>query len=229
MDLSDPYILRLQLCKALYQGDSVMVRSLIHGAYQNGYAIETLADRIICPAMHDIGHQWEKGEIDILKEHRATQDVVSALYQLKGQISEQGNQPRPVAVGGAPEDDHYILASLLAKMTLQAGGWDAINLGPHTPFSAFQKTLIELKPTLVWISISHLADPEKFISEYVEFHKASARAGVAIALGGRGLTPEIVARLPCELHGENFARLATFAKSLFQLPMNPKRGRPCQV
>src|SRR5947209_10805534 len=94
---------------------------------------------------------------------------------------------RPVAVGGNPEGDHSLLANLLIQMVLLDAGWDAINLGPHTPLASFSVALSELKPRLVWLSASYLPEPERFLDEYGAFYKQAERAGVAVAVGGQAI------------------------------------------
>src|SRR4051812_34125888 len=60
----EPEALSQQLLTALKRGEGDAVRSLIHGAYQSGVAMETLADFVIAPAMNQLGHEWEAGRIE---------------------------------------------------------------------------------------------------------------------------------------------------------------------
>ena len=226
VDLTDPAAIRDQLIVAVEKLDAELVRTLIQGAYHRGYPIEVLADLAIAPAMHYVGHQWEKGKMPIAHEHRATQAIVSALYELKSQLRIQVDRERPVAIGGAPEGDHSILASLLAKLVLLDSGWNAINLGPHTPMIAFIDAVDELNPQLVWISVSHLDDVETFLRNYAEFYKYANKKGIAVAVGGYGLTEAIRSKMPYTTYGDGLSHLASFAKMLHRLPSRPRRGRP---
>src|SRR4051794_1779958 len=69
----EPDALSQRLLTALRRGDGGAVRALIHGAYQSGLALETLADFVIAPAMGQLGHEWATGRIEVLREHRGTQ------------------------------------------------------------------------------------------------------------------------------------------------------------
>src|SRR5262249_51810501 len=70
---ADPRLLAGQLLAALRQGDAAGSRRLVREAYQRGLAPAELADAVVAPAMAQLGHEWEKGRIDVLHEHRGTQ------------------------------------------------------------------------------------------------------------------------------------------------------------
>lgn len=228
-ETSDPSTILQQLIAAITAGDGDLIRTLIIGAYQNGMSVETLADRVISPAMGHVGHEWQAGRLAVMKEHRVTQAVVSVMYELRAYLRVNAAPDRPVAVGGAPEHDHYILPSLLAKLCLLDSGWEAINLGPHTPISALRSAVEDLKPTLVWVSVSHLQQPEVFVKEFNEFTAVAEAAGVAVAVGGRALPEQVRERLHYTTFGDGFNQLVAFARSLHRQRTRPKRGRPTNV
>jgi MerR family transcriptional regulator, light-induced transcriptional regulator len=222
----DQKVLSQQLVIALKRGEGDAVRSLIHGAYQSGIAMETLADFVIAPAMNQLGHEWETGRIEILHEHRATQLCISALYELKAVLEVQVDTDRPLAVGGSLELDHYVLANLLAAMVLLGAGWRAIDLGPNTPIISFRQALSELRPRLMWISVSHVADRDRFLAEYRELYQEAERAGVIVAIGGRALVASLRSAMPYTCYGDGLRHLAAFARSQHGTSGRPRRGRP---
>jgi len=223
-------VLLEELLLASRHGDNDRIRQLIHGAYRNGVSIESLADRVIAPALRQIGHDWQSGQIEVMHEHRTTQACLAALYELKAFLRANAQESRPVAVGGGPEHDHYLLPSLLAQLTLLDAGWEAINLGPHTPISAFITALDDLRPSLIWVSVSRLESPDAFLAEYNAFYKKAESRGVAVAVGGQGLCPVTRERMGYTSFGDGLTHLAAFARSLNARPCKPQRGRPpgCQ-
>lgn len=223
-DSAEPASFEGQLVEAIRAMDGGRIRAVIQAAYRARLPLATLADDVVAPAMRFVGDLWEHDRTDVATEHRVTQAVVAALYELRGQVLAHAARNRPVAVGGAPEGDHYILPTLLAKLTLAEAGWDAVNLGPNTPAGAFVAMIEKLKPRLVWLSVSNVRDT--FEREYREVYQAAAARGVAVAIGGRGLTPDLRAKLPYTTYGDGMAHLAAFARSLHPLPQRPKRGRP---
>jgi excisionase family DNA binding protein len=220
--------LREALYTAMLRGDAAEVRAFIRRAYEAGVPIESLADSVIAPLMERVGHGWETAGIDVWQEHRGTLLVAAALFELHAEISRRAEKNRPIALGGAPAADPYLLASLLAQLVLLDAGWDAVNLGPNTPLDSFVRAIRELKPRLMWLSVSHLEDPPAFIRDYRTMQAAAAECGTAIAIGGRALVEPVRAQLHYTSHGDGLSQLAALARTLHPRPRRPRRGRPPQ-
>jgi MerR family transcriptional regulator, light-induced transcriptional regulator len=219
------YLVR-QFQLAVSDVDGEQMRAILHGAYLAGVSIPTLADKVIAPVMVQVGEDWHSGKIDVSVEHRISQACMTALYGLQAMLKTTTADDRPVAIGGAPENDHAATASLLAKLTLLEGGWNAINLGPHTPAFAFRKAIDDLKPTLIWMTVTHLMQPDQFVADYTTLYNAAYSRGISVAIGGRGLTDQLRKRLPYTTFGDGFEHLAAFARSLHRRPARGQRGRP---
>lgn len=222
----DAELLSARLTAALRQGDGDSISALLTGAYKSGSPIEWLADQVISPAMAQIGHEWSTGEIGVMHEHRGTQLIAAALYELKLLVDANAERDRPVAFGGAIEGDHYLLPSLLAQMALTDNGWKAVNLGPNTPMESFTQALRELKPRLAWLSVSYLPDADVFRNEYGEFYHEAQSRGVPVAVGGRALPDEVRSAIPYTTFGDGLTHLVAFAQSIHPRPRPPRRGRP---
>lgn len=221
----DPTDTQGQFLAAVQQGDVELMRAILLRAYENGTGIDTLADRVISPAMQHVGHEWELGRLSVATEHRISQAVTAVIYELRTHLRANAETDRPVAVGGAPEHDHAALPSLLAKLTLLDAGWDAVNLGPHTPTFAFRSAIDDLRPALVWVSVTHVPDPDRLVAEFNALSDYADEKQVAVAVGGRGLTPGVRERLRYTTYGDGFAQLLAFARTLHRRRSQPKRGR----
>lgn len=215
-----------QFGDALLRGEAGEVRGLIRHAYQSGVAVETLADHLIAPVMQRVGHDWETQRIDVWQEHRCTRICAGALQELHGELEKRAEKNRPVALGAAPEGDFSELATHLAQLVLLDAGWQAINLGPNTPFASLARAMRELKPRLIWLSVSHEVDQNRFLQEYTRFQKEADRAGVALAVGGRALVQPLRSQMLYTTHGDGLSHLAAFARTLHPRPRRPRRGRP---
>ena len=221
---AEPKELAAQLLAALKQGDGSQARLLVQG-YRNGLTVADLADSVVSPVMAQIGHQWQEGSLDVLHEHRASQACAAALYALKSDLEQSVKTGMPVAVGGGPEGDPYLLANLLVESVLLDAGWQAINFGPHTPIASFRKALKEFRPRLLWLSISHLESPDDFSREYRDLYRDAEHSGTAVALGGRALTEEVRTGLPYTTYGDRMSHLSAFAHSLHPVTRRPPRKK----
>lgn len=211
--------------RALLEGDVTQVRTVILGAYRRGTSIEDLGDQTIRPAMARIGQDWATGRIDVMEEHRASQLCAAALFELKAVLEQRAGKNRPRAVGGTPEKDYSVLPTLLAQMVLLDAGWDAVNLGPNTPFQSFTKAINVLRPKLLWLSVCHLDADDEFVKGYMQLYQQAEKAGVAVAIGGRALIESLRSRIPYTTYGDGLGHLAAFARTLHPRPNPPRRGR----
>jgi methanogenic corrinoid protein MtbC1 len=145
---------------------------------------------------------------------------------LKEDLEARAEKNRPVAVGGAPEGDPYLLPTLLAQYVLLDAGWEAVNLGPNTPLASVAKAVKELRPRLLWISVSYLENREAFIEGYKDLYRVAERQGVAVAAGGQALQESLRSAIPYTTYGDGLSHLAAFARTLHPRPKRPRRGRP---
>jgi excisionase family DNA binding protein len=223
---ADPVPVADCLRDALLAGRGPEARAVVRRAYDSGMPVEVIADRVIAPAMAEIGHRWETARIDVWQEHRGTEVCAAALFDLKEQLESRAERNRPVAVGGAPEGDPYTLPTLLAQLVLLDAGWEAVNLGPNTPLASLTRAVLELRPRLAWLSVSHLRDEAEFVAAYGDFYRAAEEQGVAVAVGGRALGEGVRSSLIYTTHGDGLSHLAAFARTLHPRPKRPRRGRP---
>jgi excisionase family DNA binding protein len=214
------------LFDALVGGNGPVARSIIHRAYEAGLPIGALADHVIAPVMAQVGHQWETAELDVWHEHRGTQICAVALSGLKSELEARTERNRPVAVGAAPEGDPYALPTLLAQLVLLDAGWEAINLGPNTPLGSLAKAVRELRPRLVWLSVTHIRNDEEFRGAYPALYREAEQLEAAVAVGGQALGKTIRSTMSYTTHGDGLSHLAAFARTLHPRPKRPRRGRP---
>jgi excisionase family DNA binding protein len=223
---TDAAALAGSLLDALIGGSGPLASSILRRAYEAGLPVETIADRVVAPAMANVGHQWESAGIDVWHEHRATRLCAAALNDLRRDLEPRAERDRPVAVGAAPEGDPYTLPTLLAQLVLLDAGWEAVDLGPNTPLSSLTRAVRELRPRMVWVSVSYLPSEEEFLAAYRDFYQAAEQQGVAVALGGQALAGPVRSALGYTTHGDGMAHLAAFARTLHPRPRRPRRGRP---
>jgi MerR family transcriptional regulator, light-induced transcriptional regulator len=222
----EPATLVEQVQAVLERGEADTLRSLLQGAYQASMPMEQIADGVLAPVLERMGSDWAGGRLEIFEEHRQTQLCLAAVHQLTALVEANADKDRPVALGAAPEGDPYLLPTLLAQLVLLDAGWNAINFGPDTPLPCLREALLAYQPRLLWLSVTHLTEPENFSVEYQKLYLEAKKAGVAVAIGGQALAHGFQPPLPYSMTGQTLTNLADFARQLNPRPGPPRRGRP---
>jgi excisionase family DNA binding protein len=174
------------LCHFLSEGMAGEARGLILSLYLGGESVASICDGPIRSSMSQIGTLWKESVDGILREHRATDICLQALRQLRTFLETAVEQEqRPIAVGGAPSGDGYLIPSLAVATTLLEANYQAVNLGPDTPGDTFEQAIIQHQPKLVWLSISHVPEPEKLVREWTPIIHRLAQNHIPLIVGGR--------------------------------------------
>ena len=203
----------------LTEGDEEETAAALISAYLHGQSLASLFDRVVTPAMHQVGDLWYRGELTIADEHLATRTAIAALQKLRSVIHISPPNERRALVCGI-EGDLHELPVHLSHSLLEADGWDVINLGPNTPFFALSEVLAKHRPELLCISAKLIPDPDRLVRDYAQVRKAAAKLHSAIALGGDGFADRSMReRFPSEFYSKTFEQLLGFARSLI-----PRQG-----
>ncbi len=210
----------------LLQGREVEARGRVAGAWIAGHAVALIADELIRPVLAHIGTLWEHNDAGIYVEHRATQICLGALQALHGlALGEPAVQTvpdacpalKPVAVGGAPSGDPYLIAPLLAATVLGEAGFHAINLGPETPLPVLGLAAEQLDASLVFVSMGSLPI-ERTLRDLQQLADRLTANRIQLAIGGRFVDAGLAQRVPSAFIGRSFGELAAFARGLAQGP-----------
>lgn len=205
--------------------DSTFLQSLIDGgeeavtnvfitAHLNGKPLTEIIDRLVCPAMREIGELWHRNEISVAQEHLATRTVISALYKLRNALPVP-EMKNGLAVCCAMEGDFHELPTLLAQMAIENEGFEVINFGAATPLYSLADEVVRHSPNLVCISAAVITDLERLSRDYKNFREGIAKLKIPILLGGRVFEDEhILRRFKCEFYARCFTDVAEFVHKL---------------
>lgn len=194
LDVPQAVTARERLVDHLRDGDTSGACGWLAARYLEGATIAALADGPIRDAMHALGELWRHDDSGVFVEHRATDACLQAIAQLRGMMP-AASPSAPCAVGGAPAGDPYLIASQLAAMVAAEGGMRAVNLGPDVPAAALERAVTDLRPRLVWISVSAPLAPAR-VGALCRALEALPRS-IAIVVGGREASS---LRLPGRAH-----------------------------
>lgn len=136
--------------RALLDGDRRRAEALARAGLPQG--VPHVLERIVQPALYEIGALWERNQISVADEHAATalaQSVVALLYP---EFPWPQGAPRCL-VSCAPGERHAFGARMVADL-LALDGWDVRFLGADTAAPELGHRCAELAPRLVGLSAS---------------------------------------------------------------------------
>jgi methanogenic corrinoid protein MtbC1 len=121
-----------------------------------GMSLAALYQRVVTPAMHELGRLWEKGAITVADEHLATAITFRVLAVLRPPESiEQSFQPRsgkPRAMLAAVQGEQHALGLRMAADLLEDAGYQVGYLGADVPTEALLQAIVSLSPDLLGLS-----------------------------------------------------------------------------
>lgn len=141
---------------ALRAADVAGAYKVASGALERGMPLATLYQRVITPAMHELGRLWVAGAITIADEHLATaltHRVLAALRPLEIFDETLTAQPeRPRALLAAVKGEQHALGLRMAADLLEDGGYRVAYLGADVPTDALLQAVRGLSPELLALS-----------------------------------------------------------------------------
>ena len=198
---------------ALRDGRADVVRGIVVSQYLAGASPSALSDGPIAEALHEIGEIWRHDPAGVAIEHRATDLSIQALSVARSLVPPP-REGAPVAVGGAPPGDPYLLPSAMAAFVLAATGWHATNLGPDLPLDALAAAAERDRAALVWLSVGSDAAGERLAAQVPFLVERLSLSGARLVLGGRAVPRSLEVRDAAYRVGHTMAELEAFAREM---------------
>lgn len=201
-----------KLTDALIAGNHEVARSVVFDLYLFGRPIAEICDRIVTPALHTVGEQWEHGQAEVYQERRGIEICTRLLNEIL-RLTTPPAADAPLALGAALEGDHYTVCGLMCELVLRDAGWRAEWVGPHVPAASLVAAMQAKAPRMFWLCVGSPPERGHFLGEYGQLSDAATRVGATIAVGGRGLTPDLRQEMRFDRHCEDLRGLVEFAEA----------------
>jgi MerR family transcriptional regulator, light-induced transcriptional regulator len=153
---SDQTTLARSYLDALRAADVAGAYKIAAAALDRGTSLAALYQRVVTPAMHELGRLWEAGAITVADERLATavtNRVLTAIgpRQLL-ETSLRADAGRPIALLAAVEGEQHALGLRMAADLLEDEGYRTAYLGPDVPTDALLQAVRTFSPGLVGLS-----------------------------------------------------------------------------
>ena len=170
------------------------------------FGLEQVLSQVVLPTLKEVGDGWERGEIDISREHFASNLIRGRLLAL-ARFWGRGTGPLAL-LACAPGETHDI--TLLAfALVLRSHSWRILFLGADTPIATLAEAAETTRPAVVVVTSF---DPARLEAETSELGRLARLAPLALA--GPGATDELCARLGVRrLNGDLVAAAGEVARA----------------
>ncbi len=134
-----------QLLAVLLAGDEGASWQVVESALASGHEPSAVYSEMISPALREIGGKWERGEIDVADEHRASLIATRLVGRLSPRFHRRGRPKGTFIVAAAPGDFHSLAVMMLSDQ-IRGAGYRTVDLGGAVPVESLQRTVEETDP-----------------------------------------------------------------------------------
>lgn len=165
------------------------------GALAGGMTIPGLYQRVIAPAMHEVGELWSKGALTVADEHLATALTHRVLAALRppvwvgvGSEDDSGVSKGRVMLA-AVEGEQHVLGLRMAADVLEDAGFETIYLGADVPVGALLQALDSLSPDLLALTATMPELAPELDQVAAAVRRTHPRLGLLV--GGQAASPRV--------------------------------------
>jgi excisionase family DNA binding protein len=137
-----------RLYGAIVAGDETLARHDFD-RLAAGVPVIDLCERVVTPALRQIGEEWAAGALPIAAEHRA-----SAICErlISPRAHQPPGRPRGIAVTATPPGERHALPALMAAACLREDRWLVHHLAADLPVAEVTGLALEVGADLVVLS-----------------------------------------------------------------------------
>jgi corrinoid protein of di/trimethylamine methyltransferase len=193
------------LYAAVVEGDPDQARELAGQALDGGAEPLVLVDRVLSPAMDEVGQLYEAEEYfipDLVMAGEAMKAAMAVVGPALAEREQVRSSPGTIVIGTVEGDIHEIGKSLVATM-LEAAGFVVHDLGVDVPVTLFVDRVRDTQADVVGLS-ALLTTTLRNQQEVIEALEAQElRDGVKVIIGGAPASPEWAERIGADAYAEN--------------------------
>ena len=140
-----------------------------------------LVDRVIEPALIEIGERWFRRESEIYQERTAMGCLFSLIHRLLHQVRRANTRPLRRVLVGTVQGDVHEGGLMLLSLALELSGWRSISVGVDVPISQFPKAIQAWQPDALALSFVLSRNIRK---RFIELERIKS---VPVFVGGRSI------------------------------------------
>lgn len=135
----------ITLYRALVNGDPGAVRHLINPPADSLAKRASFLDRVAGDALREIGYRWERGDLGVDEEHRASHIITDAIDRLRPRIDPAGK----LVLLACPPNELHELPLRLVRLVFEWSGWRTEFLGAALPWTSARAAVERSHPAVI--------------------------------------------------------------------------------
>lgn len=142
---------------SIMEGDKSSALEIINGLRASGTPIGSILHDYIEKALIETGIEWEKGKLDVWREHLVSAISLEIMSSLRKDIRTESRQPRVLAF--TPGAESHLIGLRMVSDILEETGIQVDFLGSSLPTSSILDAIRDRQPSAVLMSVtmsSHL-------------------------------------------------------------------------
>jgi diguanylate cyclase (GGDEF)-like protein len=172
--------------QAMREGDGQLAERIALAHIEEGFTVADLYEKMIAPAMANIGQLWAEGQMSIADEHLASAlnlKVMSSVFGASLSVASVQRRGRVMLVG--VEGDRHGVGLRMGADVLELAGFEVLFLGEDVSADELIAATLELRPDLVTLAVPTVAS--QAAAESTVRIIARECPTLPLLVGGRGL------------------------------------------
>lgn len=199
----------------LISGDRQHAVDLILLEKDKGASVKEIYLHIFQPSQYKVGQLWQANKISVAQEHfctAVTQLIMSQMYPYIFQSEKKGYSLIAACVGG---ELHEIGIRMVADF-FEMDGWDTYYIGANMPADGILKTIKEMHPDILALSVSMTFHINKVIEIIDLIRSSDIGNSVKIMVGGRAfnVSTDLWKKIHADGYGQDAQNAIILAEKL---------------
>jgi DNA-binding transcriptional MerR regulator len=169
-----------QLVDRFFEGDVASAEQILDQLSENLTVIQQI-ERVIEPALIDIGDRWFRDECDVFQERCAVCGLVGRLSGLLVRARRDNRHPTRKILVGSVQADRHEGGVIMVSLAVETAGCRAIPLGTDLPVREYEKAIESWHPAGVALSFALSGNINK------RFQELSKIRDIPVFVGGRSI------------------------------------------
>jgi len=165
---------------SLFDGDRISADSMLD-QLSDRLSMMDLVERVIEPALVEVGERWFRGEGQVFQERGATLALHGRVDRMLNEARRANRNPTRSVLVGSVKGDQHGGGVLMVSLAMELAGWRAMTLGVDLPVEEYQKAVESWRPDALAVSFVLSRNINK------RFRELSKIEGVPVFVGGRSI------------------------------------------